>query len=140
MVKIEIPIEKFLVFFTENYQQSGNAEQAIQETLYDLGQDYLLVVNQVILEGFPLGSMQASGKFRDKIFCTLKGKTYIKRYKKPRDPRTGKQLTNRSLFSQAAAGWQTLTETEKEAYNQAAKYEPYSGYNLWFKEFFEENK
>jgi len=64
------------------------------------------------------------------------GKRTIKmKYYTPTNPQTIPQQANRSKFANAITAWQSLTLTQKEGYNERAKYKQYSGYNLFIREY-----
>jgi len=67
--------------------------------------------------------------------CIGGKKTIKMSYYTPTNPQTVPQQANRSKFSNAVAGWQALSENQKEVYNERAKYKQYSGYNLYIREF-----
>ena len=52
----------------------------------------------------------------------------------PDNPQSISQLAWREAFSEAVAGWQALTPEQQAVYNKKARYENYSGYNLYIKE------
>jgi len=53
----------------------------------------------------------------------------------PTNPQTEAQQANRATFAAAIAGWQGLTDSQKDVYNQRAKYKPFSGYNLYISKY-----
>lgn len=53
----------------------------------------------------------------------------------PTNPRTGPQQTWRQIYADSVVAWQSLTDEQKEIYNEIAKNKPYSGYNLFQKEY-----
>lgn len=53
----------------------------------------------------------------------------------PTNPQTGPQQNWRGIFSDAVAGWQALTDEQKNQYNEKAKYKNLSGYNLYISEY-----
>ncbi|MDI6917874.1 MAG: hypothetical protein QMC80_08785 [Thermoplasmatales archaeon] len=59
------------------------------------------------------------------------GKTYVRRYFVPRNPRTEKQRNHRDRFKNAVKEWKNLTEKEKETYKQLAEGMSMSGFNLF---------
>jgi alpha-ketoglutarate-dependent taurine dioxygenase len=84
-----------------------------------------------------LFSEQARGTLADTI-------TYQRNRKNPQahkrlnrqDRRTASQLSRRSLFADAVAAWQALTEPEKEAYRiRASGTGGRSGYNIFLSEY-----
>jgi len=87
----------------------------------------------VIIEKLPLNSMQAHGKFGDKIFARVEktGNQYVKPYKKPKNPRTLKQQTQRAKIPDALAAWRALSSAQKAVWDKKARNKPKSGYNLF---------
>lgn len=53
---------------------------------------------------------------------TWKGRNYLKRYFKPAQPRTTRQVTQRSIFTASVAAWQAFTATQKVAYAWMERY------------------
>lgn len=53
----------------------------------------------------------------------------------PTNPQTVPQQANRQKLTDAVAGWQGLTNNQKEIYNERARYKPFSGYNLYIGEY-----
>ena len=136
MVNIHFPVAEFYKEFEKQLAVHPNPVFAVKTALSALGSPYLVQVSEIILSGFPLGSQQASGKFRDYIFVTRNGKTYIKPYKKPRNPNSPKQQAHRLKFRQVTKSWSPLPIETKQEYNRRAKLEPkpMSGFNLFCKE------
>ena len=66
-----------------------------------------------------------------------KGKQIIvkEKFYVPTNPQTEGQQAWRQIFADAIAGWQALTSEQKAVYNINAKYKPYSGYNLYLREY-----
>lgn len=73
------------------------------------------------------------------IFSSLRGKTYVRRYVKPQDPKTEKQLKRRKLFREAVARWHRLEKEDKDHYDNRAKGRKMSGFNLFISEYLAEN-
>jgi hypothetical protein len=134
MIKIEIDKDKLIDEFTRHLESGLSPLAALTAAFATVGSDYLLQVDKLVLTGFPLGSMEARGKFRDKIFAVQKGTQYIKPYQKPFNPRTLFQQSNRTKWKEIAHQWQELDESEKEVYNARAEGKPMSGFNLFVKE------
>lgn len=62
----------------------------------------------------PLMSQEASGQLgRSVIFSPWKGKHRVKIYRKPKNPRSTNQQTNRGFMNEAVAAWKTLSDNEK---------------------------
>jgi hypothetical protein len=66
-------------------------------------------------------------------------KVYREPYYITRNPRTSAQQAQRQKFGNAVRAWQALTQNDKNVYNTRAKYKPYSGYNLFLKEYLSSN-
>ena len=66
-----------------------------------------------------------------------RGKQYTQkeRFHIPTNPQTSSQQTNRAKFTNAITAWQALTPSQKDVYNQRAKYKNFSGYNLYITEY-----
>jgi len=56
-------------------------------------------------------------------------------YMIPKNPRTEAQQAQRTKLANAVAGWQSLTTEQKNSYNERAKFQKTSGYNLYLKEY-----
>jgi hypothetical protein len=134
MIRIEINKEQFIEEFNRHLESGLDPLAALETAFITVGSEYLLQVDKLVLTGFPLGSMEARGKFRDKIFAVQKGTQYIKPYQKPLNPRTLLQQTNRERWKEIALSWQELAESEKAEYNLYALGKPFSGFNLYVKE------
>ena len=59
------------------------------------------------------------------------GKTYIRKYFIPMNPRTRKQQVHRKMFRNAIHSWKNLSCKEKEYFNNLANGLDISGYNLF---------
>lgn len=136
MIRIEIDKEQFIKEFNYHLTRGLSPIAALETAFITVGSDYLLQVDMLVLTGFPLGSMEARGKFRDKIFAVQKGTQYIKSYRKPFNPQTPNQQTNRTKWKDIAHQWQELSDSEKEAYNLRAKGKSFSGFNLFVREMY----
>lgn len=93
----------------------------------------------LIIEQMPLGALSASGKVGDLIYARI-NKTatqYVKKYKKPKNPRTPAQIAIREKLKNAVLAWRKLSDDKKEKYNQRASRskKPISGYNLFVSEY-----
>lgn len=66
---------------------------------------------------------------------TGKTKSYREPYYITKNPRTEAQQAWRQVYADSIVAWQNLTNSQKDVYNQRAKYKPYSGYNLFQKEY-----
>jgi len=134
MVSMEYPIEKFMEMFKTQLTLYPDPVQALEQTIYQLGAEYILPVEKIVLMGFPLGSMTASGKFRDKVFATRNGKTHLRKLVVPHDPKTAKQRLNRTRFADIIQSWKELPQSVKDEYNRKTKGTPKTGLNLYIEE------
>lgn len=86
----------------------------------------------------PLFSIDARGKLGNSlVFSSNKGIKRASRHYEPTNPRTLIQQDNRSIFSYAISSWQSLTEGQKEDYNQSAANLKLkmSGYNYYIQTY-----
>jgi len=66
----------------------------------------------------------------------IKGKiTVIEKFYRPTNPQSVAQQANRQKYADSVSAWQGMTDEQKEPYRQRAKSLPYSGYNLFQKEY-----
>lgn len=85
----------------------------------------------------PLLSSTAHGTIKPRLtFSQRKSGAQVRIQKAQKDRITPARTIQRNKFQQACAGWNGLTDEEKIAYNVRAKYEPYTGFNLFVHEFF----
>ena len=63
------------------------------------------------------------------------GKIFLRKYRKPKDPRTKKQIRYRRKFKKALNEWKNLTKEEKEKYKQSAKDLSITGFNLFISKY-----
>ena len=78
----------------------------------------------------------ASGQLADSVvFSKWKGRSYMRTYVKPANPRTPKQVANRDVFDKLVKRWQSLaTDADvKAAWNTRALEYLVSGFNLFMK-------
>ena len=89
----------------------------------------------MIVEKRALNSKEVRGKCGKKIYSyiTKTGNQYVKEYKKPRNPRTPAQQSQRLKYKEAVGMWKALPEPEKEIYRQKAMDLPLTGYNLFIR-------
>jgi hypothetical protein len=85
---------------------------------------------------FGLFELVGKGKY---VLSSWKGKKYIRRYVKPKNPRTKKQLKQRKKFTDAVQAWHKLRESEKAHYNKLAERYAISGMNLFISRHVKEN-
>lgn len=97
---------------------------------------YLAQDAVVYLLQYPLMSMTASGKWKNEIvYVTRSGKTYIRRYVIPQNPRTVPQQTQRNYLKIAVAHYQQESPETKTFWKEQAKtIGGKSGYNLYLGE------
>ena len=87
----------------------------------------------LIIENFPLNSMQVRGKHKNLVYqvVTKTGNQYTRKFVKSKNPRTPLQEAQRAKLSNADKAWQSLTPAQKADWNKKAKNKPKSGYNLF---------
>jgi hypothetical protein len=89
----------------------------------------------VYLLKYPFYSFTASGKWDEFVYVTTAGKTYLRRYVIPRNPRTAPQQTQRNYFRIAVAHYQQESPETKLFWKEQAKsIRGKSGYNLYLGE------
>ncbi len=69
------------------------------------------------------------------ILSSRKGRPYFKRYAAPRNPRTPGQRSARLAFARAVHAWQAADPSVKARYNEQAKSQRGTGYNLFVRDF-----
>ena len=69
------------------------------------------------------------------VFYTRHGKTVMRIWIKPPNPRTRAQQANRSRFAEAMASWRGLAVPEKNTYAARAKKLGIAGHNLFIREY-----
>lgn len=97
-----------------------------------LGGDVVLIVEQ-----FPLDSLQAHGKFKGLTYQVV-GKTgtqYAREYEGGANPRTPPQQANRGKMSPANVAWHLLSPAQQAVWIKKAKNLPKSGYNLFISNY-----
>jgi hypothetical protein len=137
MVSIKVSIEKLYQEFMTQLSLYPDPEQAFHQAISRLGWEYLVKVDQIILTGNPLESMLASGKFRDYVYVTRAGKTYIRKYVIPDNPRTAGQQEHRARFGEISKSWSILSPEQKQQYNLLASGQQKSGFNLYVEQQFQ---
>jgi len=70
--------------------------------------------------------------------CTRHGKTYLRKWVKPSDPKTQIQLYRRGNFAEAMAAWKELPREEQKRYNEMARKKRMNGTNLFVKMYIQE--
>ncbi len=71
------------------------------------------------------------GRFGDEIGYVVRGRQRWRRYVKPFDPRTKRQLCRRKAFARLVSRWHGLNEVEKARWNDRAVGKPLTGFNLF---------
>jgi hypothetical protein len=80
----------------------------------------------------PAMSIDARGQLgKAIIYQGRPGGTIVTRYKVPRDPKTAAQRCRRTLFDASWDTWCLLSQEEKDYWNDLAKGQCLTGYNLW---------
>jgi hypothetical protein len=69
------------------------------------------------------------------ILSSRKGRPYFKRYASPANPRTPGQRAARGAFARAVHAWQAADPAVKARYNEIARTQAATGYNLFIREF-----
>ena len=65
------------------------------------------------------------------VFYTWQGDTFVRPYKRPRDPKTPRQLDLRGAFARAIRAWRKLTPDEKTRWNRQARKKRTTGYHVF---------
>jgi len=82
----------------------------------------------------PLMSMDARGKIADTlVFIGWKGIKDVRTWKKPANPRTEKQVSQRQKFTSAVLKHHELSAADKSAWDRSATKLTMSGFNLFVK-------
>lgn len=68
------------------------------------------------------------------VFVQRNGGTYLRRYVKPKDPRTAAQRDKRARFAEAVAAWRALDEAGKAVFRKRGKALGRTGYHLFVAE------
>lgn len=92
----------------------------------------------------PLFSLNASKQLgKALIYKTKGGRSFLTRYSKPSSNRKTSpsllQEQKRIIYGEAVEDWQALSDNQKSVYNESAKGNSFSGFNLFLKEYFEDN-
>jgi len=84
----------------------------------------------------PLHSDDARGKLAESmVFLGWRGLKTVRMWKKPANPKTEDQQTQRGVFSSAVADYHTLKPADQVAWKLRASGEKVSGFNAYVKEF-----
>jgi len=90
----------------------------------------------------PLFSQKASKQLgHELIYKTYGNRSFLTKYNKPGGvkpfTKSAEQIQMRIIYGEGVEAWGNLLNNEKATYNERAKYKPYSGYNLFMREWFE---
>ena len=99
----------------------------------------LLGFNPVlILEHYPLHSMQARGKLGKLVYQVVNktGNQYARKFVKPKNPRTPPQQGNRMKLKAAQWAWTLLSPAEKETWEKKKKGPRMNGNNLFVQYYY----
>lgn len=66
-----------------------------------------------------------SGKVNGSVFAKNRGGNYVRSKSKPVNPRTNAQMAVRALFGAIASAWRSLTENQRNSWNESAPQFPY---------------
>jgi hypothetical protein len=69
------------------------------------------------------------------ILSSRKGRPYLKRYAAPKNPRTPGQKAARLAFARAVHAWQAADPVTKARWNDQARNQSATGYNLFIRDF-----
>lgn len=88
----------------------------------------------VKLTGPGLGAA-ASGTLADElIFSNWKGKAYLKKYAKPKQPRTADQVAMRAILSFLSKAWAAISSADQATWDQLAEPSRISPFNAYQRE------
>lgn len=79
----------------------------------------------------PAHSFGASGKLASMVYGNWRGIDWARELVIPANPQTPNQVNIRTALTLSVASWQVQTAGEKLLWDDAAKGQPYSGYNLF---------
>ena len=119
----------------------GKVKYSEQETVIGPGQYGIRIYGiEKYGEATTLHGIYRVRRKRHKFFTAgdkERGEQYIQKEKFhiPSNPQTEPQQANRQTFADAISSWQGLTPTQKQVYNERAKYKNLSGYNLYISEY-----
>lgn len=91
---------------------------------------------EIYLLTHPAYSLGLTGKYKGRIHQrSKKGKYYSKRYAKPRNPRTAKQVQTRTKFYLASAAYKQETESVRDLWRKTARKLQMTGRNLYMQQY-----
>jgi len=76
-----------------------------------------------------------SGSVGDLVFYKRYGRTVMRAWIMPPNPRTPAQQSNRSRFREAMTSWRALPDYEKDSYNRRARKFSMTGHNLYISRY-----
>ncbi len=79
------------------------------------------------------------GRIGNLVFYYRNGKQCVRIHVIPRNPDTEFQRIVRRAFGNAVRSWQTMSGTERSAFNKKARYLNMSGYNLYISGYMKKN-
>lgn len=93
-------------------------------------------VGAPVLGGSEIGRMDGiTGIYQIRRTKTSGEIQVLSRETTPGNPRTFLQQSNRNKFGDAMRAWQSLPSSEKEIWNNKAKYKKQTGHNLFIKNY-----
>jgi len=90
----------------------------------------------------PLFSLDARNSLGKAIVYSIwKGINYVRRHVVPQNPQTDDQMVVRQIITDGSQKWKdgTITSSDKLDWNTAAAGQPYSGFNLFMKNYYNAN-
>ena len=90
---------------------------------------------RTVAKVIPAAGIQLTGRMGNVVFCHRGNVGFVRKWVRPRDPRTNKQLARRGRFEAAVAAWQELADDDKAKYRKGAEYMRRTGYHLFLSEF-----
>ena len=72
---------------------------------------------------------------KSKTAVVRDGANFSRTWVMPYDPKTPKQRRMRELYKQGHDAWIALPQAGRDSYNERARGFPFTGYNLFIKEF-----
>ena len=82
----------------------------------------------------PLLSFDARGQIaKTQVYASWRGRSYVRRYTIPANPKTSGQVSTRSVFTWLQEAWKLLDSTCQAPWIAAAKGKPVTDRNLWTK-------
>lgn len=77
-------------------------------------------------------AQQASGSLGSELtFSSWKGQAYLKKHRKPKQPRTDKQVAMRLMMSFLAAEWKSISAAHQDTWSKPAAHPQISAFNAY---------